>query len=117
MKFIVSLVASALLSYGFGLFLPWWSVVPAGLLVGYFIPQKRVLSFFSAFLGVAIFWGLFAFYISHANEHILAKRVSELVIKRSSPNLLILLTAFIGGITAGISALTARSLALLFKQE
>jgi hypothetical protein len=91
--------------------------VLAGLLVGYFIPQKRALSFFSAFLGVALFWGIVAFYISNGNEHILAKRVSELVIKRNSPNMLILLTAFIGGITAGISSLTARSLALLFRQE
>lgn len=116
MKFIVSAITSALLSYAFGLFLPWWSIMIVGLLVGFFIPQKRILSFLSVFLGVALFWGLFALLISSSNEHILAKRVALLVIKKDDPYLLLLITGFIGGISSGISAVTGRSLALLFKQ-
>ena len=116
MKFIVSAITSALLSYAFGLFLPWWSIMIVGLLVGYFIPQKRIFSFLSVFLGVALFWGLFALFISTSNEHILAKRVSMLVIKKDSPILLVMFTGIIGGISSGISAFTGRSLALLFKQ-
>ena len=87
-----------------------------GLLVGFFIPQKRVLSFLSVFLGVALLWGLFALLVSSSNEHILAKRVALLVIKKDDPYLLVLITGFIGGISSGISAVTGRSLALLFKQ-
>ena len=87
-----------------------------GLLVGYFIPQKRIFSFLSAFLGVALFWGLFALFISTSNQHILAKRVAMLVIKKESPILLVMLTGLIGGISSGLSAVTGRSLALLFKQ-
>ena len=116
MKFIVSAITSALLSYAFGLFLPWWSIMIVGLLVGFFIPQKRILSFLSVFLGVALFWGLFALLISSSNEHILAKRVALLVIKKDDPYLLLLITGLIGGISSGISAVTGRSLALLFKQ-
>lgn len=116
MKFIVSVIASALLSYTFGLFLPWWSIMIAGLLVGFFIPQKRIFSFLSVFIGVALFWGLFAFFISTANEHILAKRVALLIIKKDAPMLLVLLTGVIGGLTSGISAVTGRSFALLLKQ-
>lgn len=116
MKFTVSVITSALLSYAFGLFLPWWSIMIVGLLVGYFIPQKRIFSFFSVFIGVALFWGLFAFFISTSNEHILAKRVAMLVIKKGDPILLVLITGLIGGISSGISAVTGRSLALLFKQ-
>ena len=116
MKFIVSAITCALLSYAFGLFLPWWSIMVVGLLVGYFIPQKRIFSFLSAFLGVALFWGLFALFISTFNEHILAKRVAMLVIKKESPILLVMLTGLIGGISSGLSAVTGRSLALLFKQ-
>lgn len=115
MKFFVSLITSALLSYAFGLFLPWWSIMVSGLLIGYFIPQKRFLSFLSVFIGVALFWGVFSFYISVANEHILSKRVAVLIIKREEPLLLVLLTGLLGGLCAGISALTGRSLALLFK--
>ena len=116
MKFIVSAISSALLSYAFGLFLPWWSIMIVGLLVGFFIPQKRVLSFLSVFLGVALLWGLFALLVSSSNEHILAKRVALLVIKKDDPYLLVLITGIIGGISSGISAVTGRSLALLFKQ-
>lgn len=115
MKFIVSAITSALLSYAFGLFLPWWSIMIVGLLVGYFIPQKRIFSFLSVFLGVALFWGLFALFVSTSNEHILAKRVALLVIKKDSPLLLVMFTGLMGGISSGISAVTGRSLALLFK--
>ena len=116
MKFIVSIILSALMSYALGLFLPWWSVMAVGLLIGYFIPQKRLFSFLSVFIGVGLFWGLFAFFISTANEHILAKRISLLIIKKDAPILLVVLTGLIGGLTAGISAVTGRSVALLFKQ-
>jgi hypothetical protein len=104
------------LSYAFGLFLPWWSIMIVGLLVGYFIPQKRIFSFLSVFIGVALFWGLFAFFISVSNEHILAKRVAMLVIKKDNPILLVIFTGLIGGISSGVSAFTGRSVALLFKQ-
>ena len=116
MKFIVSVLLSALLSYALGIFLPWWSIAIAGLSIGYFIPQKRFFSFLSVFLGVALFWGIFAFFISLNNEHILAKRVALLVVKKESPILLLVITALIGGLTAGISALTGRSLALVIKK-
>ena len=116
MKFAVSVLASALLSYAFGLFLPWWSIAITGLIIGYFIPQKRIFSFLSVFTGVALFWTLYASYVSYENEHILAKRIALLIIKKESPEALILLTGMIGGITAGISAFTGRSFALLFKE-
>lgn len=115
MKFIASVIISAVLSYAFGLFLPWWSIMIAGFLTGFFIPQKRVVSFLSSFLGVAFFWGVFAFIVSSANDHILAKRVAVLVIKNENPLLLVMATAVIGGISSGFSALTGRSLAILIK--
>ncbi|GDX43620.1 hypothetical protein LBMAG23_05970 [Bacteroidota bacterium] len=116
MKFLVSIIISALLSYALGLFLPWWSVMIVGLCIGFFIPQKRIMCFLSVFIGVALFWGCFAFFISNANDHILAKRVAVLVIKKSDPMLLVLTTAMIGGISAGVAAFTGRSLAILFKK-
>ncbi len=116
MKFFASVIISALLSYAFGLFLPWWSVMVVGLSIGFFIPQKRFMSFLSVFLGVALLWGLFTFFISAANDHILAKRVAVLVIKKSDPMLLVLTTSLIGGISAGAAAFTGRALAILFKK-
>ncbi len=116
MKFIVSSIITAALAFAFGLFLPWWSIALAGMLTGFFIPQKLSLSFLSAFLGVFLFWGIMSFFMSYSNDHILAKRISMLVIKRNSPHLIILLTAFLGGITSGVSATTARAFAVLVKK-
>ncbi len=116
MKFFVSIILSATIAFSFGLFLPWWSIAIAGLLTGFFIPQQKLLSFLSAFLGVFLLWGTIAFYISLSNDHILAKRISLLVIKNDNYILLILLTALIGGTTSGISAFTARAMSIAFKK-
>ncbi len=116
MKFFVSSLITAALAFSLGLFLPWWSIAIAGFLTGFFIPQQKFLAFLSAFIGVFVFWGGLAFYISFANNHILAQKIAMLIIKNNNPFMLIALTALIGGITAGITAFTARSMALLFKK-
>ena len=116
MKFIVSAIITASLAYGLGLYFPWWTIVVAGMLTGFFIPQHWGLSFLSAFTGVFLLWGLMAIFISVSNDHILANRISMLIIKNNSPYLIILLTAFIGGLTSGLSASTASSLLNLIKK-
>jgi hypothetical protein len=45
MKFIVSLLLTALLSFALCLFLPWWFIAVAAFLVALSIPQKRGLAF------------------------------------------------------------------------
>lgn len=116
MKFIVSAIITAALAFGFGLYFPWWTIVLAGLLTGFLIPQHWGLSFLSAFTGVFVLWGSMALFISVSNDHILAKRIAMLIIKNNSPYLIILLTAMIGGLAAGLSAITARSFLNLFKK-
>jgi len=116
MKFFSSAIITAALAFGFGLYFPWWTIVVAGILTGFFIPQHWGLSFLSAFTGVFLLWGLMALFISISNDHILAKRISLLVIKNDSPYLIILLTATIGGLTAGFSASTSSSLRNLLKK-
>ncbi len=116
MKFIASTIIVALLAYTFGLFLPWWSIAVAGCLTGALIPQKRIISFLSSFLGVFLFWGIFAYLISTSNEHILAHRISLLVLKKDNPIMLIGMTAFIGGLTSGISAFTGRSFVIMIRR-
>lgn len=116
MKFIVSAIITASLAYGLGLYFPWWTIVAAGMLTGFFIPQHWGLSFLSAFTGVFLLWGLMALFISVSNDHILANRISMLVVKIKSPYLIIFITALIGGLTSGLSACTARSLLNLIKK-
>ena len=117
MKFIVSLIICPLLAYALGMVLPWWSVALAGLLTGFFIPQHRLLAFLAAFFGVFLFVGLLILFISNANNHILAQKIGQLVLKNNNQYLIIGASALIAALVAGISAITGRSLAIVVKKS
>ena len=116
MKFIVSFLICPLLAYALGMMLPWWSVAIAGLLTGFFIPQHRLLSFFSTFLGVLLFVGGLIYFISDDNNHILAQKIGLLVLKDKNELMIIGVSALIAALVAGISAITGRSLAIVVKK-
>lgn len=117
MKFIVSLIICPILAYTLGMMLPWWSVALAGALTGFFIPQNRFLSFLSTFLGVLILYSTLIFFISNANNHILAQKIGLLVLKNKNEIMIIAVSAMISALVAGISALTGRSLAIVIKKS
>lgn len=106
MKFIISLLLTALLSFAICLFLPWWCIAVVAFLVALCIPQSAGRAFLSAFLGLLILWSLMSFVISDANEHLLAHKVSVLILKMDNPYLLIAVTGLLGGIVAGLAALS-----------
>lgn len=117
MKFIVSLIICPILAYTLGMMLPWWSVALAGALTGFFIPQNRFLSFLSTFLGVLFLYSTLIFFISNANNHILAQKISLLVLKNKNEIMIIAVSAMISALVAGISALSGRSLAIVIKKS
>ena len=117
MKFIFSLVICPILAYTLGMILPWWSVALAGALTGFFIPQNRFLSFLSTFLGILIFYSCLIFFISNANNHILAQKISLLVLKNKNEVMIIIVSGMISALVTGISALTGRSLAIVVKKS
>ena len=53
-----------------------------------------------------LLWGMQAFFIDTSNHHILSEKVARLLPLGGSFIALILLSAFIGGIVAGMAALT-----------
>lgn len=106
MKFVTSIILTALLSFAACLFLPWWTIAIAAFIVAALIPQKPLRAFIAAFTALLLLWGGLSFFISSNNEHILAQKVSLLILKIDKPLYLILLTAIIGAIVAGFSALS-----------
>lgn len=106
MKFIISLIVTALLAFVAGLFLPWWSIAVAGFLIAIAIPQRPLKSFLSAFLALFLLWGGLAFWINLGNDGILLQRVASLFKLDNSSWLLFLITGIIGGLGAGLGALT-----------
>jgi hypothetical protein len=105
MKFFISFILIILLSFAFCLFLPWWSIALASFFVAVLIPQKPFMSFFTAFGALFLLWGGLGFWISINNDHILAHKVSQLILKMDNPLLLVLITALIGALIAGFAAL------------
>jgi hypothetical protein len=95
--FLVSLVASFIL--------PWWSIAIISFLAAFLGAKTWKHALWSGFLAVFFVWVIVALFQSIPNNHILAKRVAALF---HLPHwiLLLLVTALIGGIVAGMSALS-----------
>jgi hypothetical protein len=105
MKFFISLILTGLLSFTACLFLPWWSIAPAAFIVAALIPQKPGKAFLAGFSALFLLWGGLSFWISNNNDHILAHKVSQLMLNMDNPYLLVLATALIGALVAGFAAL------------
>ncbi|MFM2327560.1 MAG: hypothetical protein RIR31_1762 [Bacteroidota bacterium] len=106
MKFITSLILTAFLSFAACLYLPWWSIAIAAFIVAALIPQHPSKAFVTAFLALLLLWGGLSFWISNNNEHLLAHKVSVLILKMDNPYALIFATALIGALVAGFAAMS-----------
>lgn len=106
MKFLVTTLLTALLSFLCGLYLPWWGFALAACLIGALIPQKPYLSFLSGFLGLFLLWGILAFIIDAANNSVLSVKIAQILPLGGSSILLILVTALVGALVGGGAALT-----------
>ncbi|HEY0680283.1 MAG TPA: hypothetical protein VGD17_18500 [Chitinophagaceae bacterium] len=105
MKFIVSILLIAFLSFAFGLYLPWWSLALAAFVVAALIHQSAIRAFFSGFLGLFLLWGVTAFIIDQQNQQVLSQKMAQLLPLGGSSFLLILITALVGGLVAGVAAM------------
>lgn len=116
-KFIVSILLVMVSAYAMGLFLPWWSVAISGFIAGFLLEQKPFLSFLAAFIAVLLLWGIMSYVISIENDHILASKISLMILKRNSPQMLVLFGAFSGAIVSAFSALTGSLLKVLLRKS
>ncbi len=107
MKFLTSIILIMLLSFCACLYFPWWSIALVAFFVASLIPQPPLVSFFSGFTALFLLWGIMTFWISNNNDNILAHRVSMLIFKMDNSFLLILVSALIGALVAGLASLTA----------
>lgn len=103
---VVSTIATLALAYGAGFLLPWWGIAPAAVLVAYVVKQRPMMSALSGFLGVFLLWVAHATWIDHANQGLLSQRIAMLLPLQGNTVLLILITGIVGGIVAGMSALS-----------
>lgn len=107
MKFIVSLLLTALLSFTAGLYLDWWSIAPAAFIISLCIRQAPGRAFLTGFLALFLLWGGMAWIIDGRNESVLSHRIAQLLGFGSSSFSLIFVTALIGALVAGFASLAA----------
>ncbi len=94
------------------LVLPWWIVVIAAALLSFIINAKSAFAaFLSGFLGIGALWFCYALFIHLKTGGILTPKVAA-VLTLSNSFLLLIITALIGGLVAGMGALTGN----LFRQ-
>ena len=105
LKYILSILVTALLAFVSGLYLPWWGIAIAAFVVSAAIPQKPAYSFLSGFLGLFLLWEVLAWWIDNKNNGILSQRVASLFKLGNSSVLLIVITSIIGALVAGFAAL------------
>jgi hypothetical protein len=105
MKFTISVILIAVLSFAMGLYLPWWSLAIAAFVVTALLHQRPSVSFLAGFAAIFILWLLLAAVIDIRNQHILSRKLAYLLPLGGNSFLLILITALIGSIVGGSAAL------------
>ena len=106
MKFVISLILTAFLSFAACLYLPWWSIAIVAFLIAILIPQRPGRAFLAGFIALFLLWGGLSFWLSNNNGHILAHKISMVVFKIDNAWLLLLATALIGALVGGFAALS-----------
>ncbi|SDS30678.1 hypothetical protein SAMN05216490_0917 [Mucilaginibacter mallensis] len=101
MLFLIILI----LSYAAGFFMPWWVAAIVAFLAALWIGKTPGRSFWSGFFGVAFVWVALALFKTVPNDHILATRVAHMF-TLPGWGYLLALTAVIGGLVGGMSALS-----------
>jgi hypothetical protein len=112
-NFIATLSIALLLSP----VLPWWSVMLASFITAILFSLKKSAVFFVPFVAIALFWMVYAFWLSSANDFNLSKKIAILLPLQGNPYLLILVTGIAGGLAAGVAAIFGKQCAILLKTK
>jgi len=115
-KNILNLLTTLAFALIFSFFLPWWSVMLAAFLAALIFSLKGLSVFFIPFLGIFVFWLAYTFMLSSNNDFTLASKIAVLFPLRGNPYVLILVTAIIGGIAAGVSGIFGKQCKQLLKK-
>jgi hypothetical protein len=109
MKFVSVFILTALTAYAAFLFAnqtPWWIFAIGALISGWLVPLRSFKTWLAAFLGVFILWSVLCYIADDQNHGILSAKMAEVLPLGGSPMALIFVTAFVGALVAGFSALT-----------
>ncbi len=114
-RFIGQLILVMVLSYTSQFMLPWWGVMIGSALATILVYNKGFFSFFAGFIGLGALWFYLAYSIDNANQSLLSGKVAALFGLESGFQM-VLVTALLGAIIGGFSALTGNYFIAMFKK-
>lgn len=103
MRFLLSILTTAVLCFFAQQLLPWWSAGAVAFLVALFAGLRPGKGFLMGFAGVGLCWLSVVAIKDAANQHILSGKMAAIFHLPGHVPLL-LITAFIGALTGGLFA-------------
>ena len=113
MRFLLIVIFTALLCGALQIFLPWWVCVATSFFIALIIAQQPTSSFWAAFWAVFLLWGGYSAWIDYNTDSFFTNKIAQLF-QIPSSYLLILLTAFVGGLVSGLGAMSGSYLRKMF---
>lgn len=109
MKQFSAFALMILMGYVLGLFsfLPWYSFVFSTFLICWTFNLKPTWALLLSFFSLLTLWAVIAIYTDIQNEHLLSKKVAEILPLGGSSNAVIALTSVVGGLLNGLSGWSA----------
>lgn len=107
MRFILSIIIIATISFFLGLYFPWWTIAIVAFAVSVLIPLRPASAFISGFLAIFLLWTIMAAFINSSNAGILASRIGQLLGVGSSASMMVFVTGLVGGLVGGLASLAA----------
>lgn len=100
MKFLATLIATAALAWGLGLWLPYWSLSFAAVLIGFLIQPGELKALLAGLIAGGLLWGILAYTADLANGHVLSARIATIFGTTSVA--MVGITALLGAMLAGL---------------
>ncbi|MDX1906687.1 MAG: hypothetical protein SF053_06605 [Bacteroidia bacterium] len=129
MRFLLRLLLITGLGYVAALYLPFWSAAVVAFVVCLLMSRRRrarlfgrpkppAFAFWAGFFALAGLWGGLAWQINQQNASLLSEKIAGILLSAipdvqlpvSAASFMILLTALIGGLMGGFSAMTGNLL-------
>lgn len=108
-KFLLKTVLIAAIAYFTQPYMPWWVIMVIAFALNLLIKTKGTGAFLSSFLGIGVLWFVQTMIIHNVTDNILTSKMAAILPLGGNAIALIILTAFIGGLAAGLAGYTGNA--------